>query len=113
MPRYDFSCEAGHHFERKAGYDATSVICECGALARRGSVYRVGIAGFASTPKGQMDFSRDFKRYDEATQQLEYQKARFEDSAQVRVPDPPLFQQAKAKADRLVKAGVKADDIST
>ena len=113
MPRYDFSCEAGHHFEQRASYDTELVFCRCGSPARRGSVYRVGISGFASTPMGQSDFSRDYKRFDEATQQLEYQKARYEDSAQVRVPDPPLYQQAQRAATKLAKAGVRADDIST
>lgn len=76
-------------------------------------MYRVGISGFASTPQGQSDFSRDYKRYDEATQQLEYQKARYEDSAQVRVTDPPLYQAAKTNAQKLAKAGVTADQITT
>lgn len=41
MPVYDFRCEAGHFFDRRASYEETVTRCQCGAPARRQSVYRL------------------------------------------------------------------------
>jgi hypothetical protein len=76
-------------------------------------VNRIGVSGFASTPMGQSDFREDYRRYNEATQEMTYSKGRYEDSAQVRVSDPPLYSAAKSQARAMGSAGVTADQIST
>lgn len=62
---------------------------------------------------GQQDMSRDYKRFDEASQHLAYQKERLEDSRQAKLPEPRLYSQAKWRAKRLERAGVTADQIKT
>lgn len=39
MPTYDYTCPSGHTTERRAGYDVTSIRCECGKAAAREAVY--------------------------------------------------------------------------
>lgn len=113
MPLYRYRCPAGHETELLRSRTAETVSCSCGEAAERLSVYRVSFSGFAETPVGQADLYRDYKRYDEAAQQLEYQKARAEDAMQQKLPDPPLARTGEAKAKALERAGVGSDAIST
>ena len=40
MPFYDFTCEAGHEFEARAGVDTDTLACRvCGRNAKRASIY--------------------------------------------------------------------------
>lgn len=51
MPTYDFRCAMGHVTERRAGYDQSAIGCPvCGAEARRASINRLGMSGFATPP---------------------------------------------------------------
>lgn len=39
MPLYDYLCPKGHVTERRAGYEDSSISCDCGAVAQRQAVY--------------------------------------------------------------------------
>ena len=40
MPFYDFTCEAGHEFEARAGVDTDTLPCRvCDRVAKRSSIY--------------------------------------------------------------------------
>jgi hypothetical protein len=56
---------------------------------------------------GKSDFREDFRRYEEASAELDHQAAR----TGTKVPD--YFTAAKGKASELSKAGVTADDVKT
>lgn len=87
-------------------------MCSCGAAARRESVYRVSMSGFASTPIGQQDFHNDYRRYVEASGELDYKVSRREAEVGHSI-NIPLWPTAKKEAERLHALGVTADDIST
>lgn len=40
MPLYEFTCQAGHRFERRAGYGTDVASCVCGEPAHRAAFYR-------------------------------------------------------------------------
>jgi hypothetical protein len=40
MPVYDFTCQAGHEFTKRAGYTDEVAPCACGEPARRAAFYR-------------------------------------------------------------------------
>lgn len=40
MPVYDFTCQDGHQFTRRAGYSVEVALCDCGEPARRAAFYR-------------------------------------------------------------------------
>ena len=41
MPTYDYTCECGYEFERRAGYEDRTLPCpRCGSEAERVPVYR-------------------------------------------------------------------------
>jgi putative FmdB family regulatory protein len=113
VPLYEYACPAGHKYEALRAMSTDHDTCTCGQRATRLSVYRVGFSGFAPTPVGRQDFREDYRRFDEATQQLAYQKERAEDSAQQRFADPPLARMAEQKFKALERAGVNADNVST
>ena len=89
------------------------ISCDCGAEARREAVYRVNVGGFASTPKDQRDFREDYRRFNEATSEMEYKHERLKDAMQKPNLKPPsLYKAAKAKALDLASKGVTIDDLS-
>lgn len=112
MPFYAYRCPDGHITEKLASRDAEVQVCSCGAAARRESVYRVGMSGFAPTPVGQQDFHNDYRRYMEASGELDYKVSRREQEVGHTI-SVPLYQTAKKEAERLHALGVTADDIST
>jgi predicted nucleotidyltransferase len=84
----------------------------CVAVASRESVYSVNFGGFARTPGSERDYRTDYKNFNEAGAELEYQHARLQDATQTELPPPPLYQMAKAKAKDLRRKGATANDLS-
>ena len=107
MPLYTFSCANGHSHDALVGRDSASRPCpQCGLFADRESVYRIGVAGFTIAPLNERTY--DIKPYMEATAELAYRHDRAKDASQnPHLASPPLYQMAKAKAQKLIKAGVK------
>ena len=90
----------------------TAIPCDCGATVRRGEVYRVNFGGFARTPEDQRSHREDYRRFREATAELEYKHERLKDAMQREdLPAPPLYQAAKAKALDLAAKGATVDDL--
>lgn len=108
MPTYTFSCpECGYRWDQRVAFDTRNHPCpHCPWLGYRESVYRIGVSGFARTPVGQSDLSREFKAYEEASQEIAYKS----DRAGVELP--PLAQIAQTKARELHRKGVTVDDLS-
>lgn len=85
----------------------------CGTDARRGSVNRIGVSGFASTPGNQIDFSEDYRRYREAGEQFDHAFKKRENETGQSIAGPNLAAAAKARAVDMRKHGVAPDSIST
>ena len=112
MPTYTYSCGCGWRGDRRAGYDAaTIVLCpSCGLLAAKEDVYRPNFGGFASTPRDQRTYWQEFKDFDEAGAELEYKHSRLEEAAGKQLPTPPLASIAKTQARELIAKGVKSSE---
>lgn len=103
MATYTYSCCVT--FDQRTSFEAKVPCPSCGKDAQRESVYAVSVSGFVPTPNDQIDFSRDYKAYNEASQEIVYKSDR------AGVDPPPLAQMAKKKATQLAKAGVTASDL--
>lgn len=112
MPLYDYRCPAGHVFERRAGYDEDVTACSCGEAASRQAVNRIGFSGFAVTPTGQQDFREDYRRFQEASETIDYKVSQRERDTGTQI-NVPLYKAAKKRADKLASLGVTADQIKT
>ena len=111
MPTYSFRCCTT--FDRRVGFGVSHSECPtCGKEAQRESVYRVNSIGWARTPSGERDYSRDWKNAQEAGAELEYQHERLKDATQIEnLAPPPLYRMAKAKALDLKRKGATVDDL--
>jgi hypothetical protein len=76
-------------------------------------VYRINFGGFASTPAGQHDFRDDYRRFSEASAEIDYTQARHEYNEGLPERSSPLFRAAKVEAAKMAAAGVTADDVRT
>lgn len=120
MPLYEYECNAGHLTEAVRPLLTASVICpHCGSTAARRAVSRVAVRVGAENDwtssvrdNGQIrvpvaERKVHTRLYDEASQQLEYQHAQAEESAQRTLPEPPLARAALRLAKRLQHDGIK------
>jgi hypothetical protein len=109
---YDFRCPAGHTTEKRVNSsDVVLVHCACGLPARRSEVNRIGVSGFAKTPGPAVDFHDDYRRFSEASSEIDYSASKAEKADGLAPKNSPLFKMAKAKAAKMAAAGVHADDI--
>lgn len=106
MPTYTFSCSCGWGGDIRTTFTANNVRCpSCEGTASKESVYRLNFGGFARTPGSERDYSREFKDFSEAGQELDHH-------ARQRGIDPlPLYQAAKVAARDLGSKGATADDL--
>lgn len=113
MPLYEFGCPAGHVTEKRTtDYGLYVISCACGLDAERSKVNRINFGGFTSTPMGQADFHQDYRRFTEATSEIDYKATRLE-SEGAKVAPSAAFKAAKALAPKLAAAGVSSDAIRT
>lgn len=114
MPVYAFLCACGWNGDIRTTFDASNVECpECARPTTRESVYRVNFGGFARTPAEERDWSRDFKAFREASEDIDYKEQVATRTEGFTVQGPSLYQQAQAKAqDLLSKGAVDANDLS-
>lgn len=110
MPLYTFTCPEHGSFDSREPYDTEVIHCACGKASGRESVYRVNFGGFASTPEGQYDFHQDYRRFREASEQLDSDVSKVERDEGVNYTSP-LFKQAKAAVADLTAKGVSIDQI--
>ncbi len=112
MPMYTFVCPEHGPWDSREPYGTDQIHCACGKAAGRESVYRINFGGFASTKVGQAIDHNDYRRFSEASADLDYKASRLE-SEGANVVTPSYFQAAKREAKKMAAAGVKADAIST
>lgn len=113
MPLYQFSCPAGHLTEKRVqSYDVQVIACACGEAASRGTVNRINFGGYASTKLGEAVDHNDYRRFTEASAELDYTATKYE-SEGAEVKTPSMFLEAKKLAPKLQAAGVTADQIRT
>ncbi len=113
MPLYVFTCAQEHQTELLRPRDVSIAVCpECGEDATRAEVNRIGFSGFAKTPMGEHDFHQDYRRFTEASSEIDYSFAKRESDTGQKLSSP-LFQMAKADMAKKAAAGVTADDIKT
>jgi hypothetical protein len=104
MPVYAFLCACGWNGDVRTTFDANNVECpECSKPTVKEAVYRVNFGGFA-TP--ELDLSREYKAFDEASQEIAYKSDR------AGVDPPPLVQAAKAITRDFKRKGGTIHDLS-
>lgn len=105
MPLYIYSCSQGHLTEARQKVSVKMIACECGEIAERQSIYATQIGGRARTPAAERKIE-GFHRYVEASEQMAYEHDKAEESAQRKLPTPPIYEIAKKRADKLMAAGI-------
>ena len=93
MAIYDFRCAQGHLTERRAGIDVTSLLCRCGDLALRQSVYRFSVG----EPEGFKESRADVRSFQEASMEVDHAYTKAEDKG-MPVKRPNLWKKAKRNA---------------
>ncbi len=113
MPLYQFTCPVGHTTEKRVtSYEVEVISCACGEAASRGTVNRINFGGYASTKLTEAIDHNDYRRFVEASSEVDYIATRYEsEGATVVMPSP--IQEAKKLAPKLLEAGVTADQIRT
>ena len=119
MPLFDFICADGHITERLRPASVHEVVCpQCGAPAQRGEVNLVSMQMGADAnwsplvrDGGRIRTSVNerpihLRQWREATEQLAYEHERAEESAQRKLPSPPLADIAIKRARAMQKAGI-------
>ena len=114
MPTYTVTCgPCGWSGDIRTTFSENNVVCpKCALTVTKESVYRLNFGGFARTPSKERDYRTDYKNFNEAGAELEYQHARLQDATQTDLPPPPLYQMAKAKAKDLRSKGATVNDLS-
>ncbi len=112
MPLYTFSCTCGWSGDQRTTFEANNVRCpSCEATAHKESVYRISFGGFARTPSEERDWSRDYKAFREASEDISYHESVVSRVEGTTVQGPNLYAAAKAKADTLIAKGATVDDL--
>lgn len=110
MPRYDYTCPAGHVTESVRSVHVTAIQCFCHKTARRVAIYRDQYISCETGPKSglkveaprdEKDLRKPFAQYQEAAQEVEYAYARVDDP---KVKAPDLYGEGIRRAK---KRGVK------
>ncbi len=112
MPIYVFQCpECGLEAEKRVtNYDVQAIACSCGKTASRATVNRIGISGFARTPGNELDFGQDYRRFREASEEIDDVASTVERDRGVTL-NSPLYQESKKQAAVLISKGVQPDDL--
>ncbi len=71
MPLYTFVCACGAEWDTKVAREVNTLGCpSCGLSAHRSEVYAFNIGGQAVVPRDEVDYSRDFKQFQEASAEV-------------------------------------------
>ena len=113
-PLYDFSCRNGHTTEKRTNYSVEFITCPlCGEFAERESVYYnqsiVTETGSkpsqrAEVPRDEKRYNKQYKRFQEASAEIDYQHTKKESELGIQLPSKPLWKEARRKARR-IKSG--------
>ncbi len=92
-PVYNYECQEGHVFEKRAGYDVLLLSCACGEAAVRQAVYSFNLGG-GPQPKYRVSEFR------EAAQEANYYHGRMENLKGEPMPRIDVTREAKREARR-------------
>ena len=91
MPIYDYVCNSGHETESRREAGVETIPCPaCGRLALKRTVYRTSFR-----MAGGETLGTKYKRYQEASQEIDYTCSKMESEADAEVPNLGLWQRAK------------------
>ena len=100
MPIYDFRCSDGHTTEAIRPMSTEAIPCACGGEAHRTGVNPgIGIVGPTTDTRGM------YRRFTEASAELDYSAQRYEQSTGQQAPNTGLWSAAKAQATAMTRAG--------
>ncbi len=115
MPTYNFTCRDGHTVEKRAGISCDLIPCPiCGLPAQREAVYQdqavftetgAKFTRRAEVPRDERRHDKDFKRFQEASQELDYTHKKNEETVGHELPSKSLWKQAKKRA-RAIQQGL-------
>lgn len=100
MALYDYTCSRGHVTESIQAMDCSVIPCAvCTSPANRVAANRVAV----TLP--EIDMRGKFRRYEEATAEMEYTSQKVEASTGQSVQGPPLWRMAKSRAQAMSARG--------
>lgn len=100
MPIYAYPCAAcGLTTEAVRPLSCVEIACACGAVVRRSAANRVAVAAPAVDTRGM------FRRFQTATQEMDYAASKIERETGQRPPAPSLWNAAKERARAMQAAG--------
>ena len=99
MALYDYRCPTGHVVERRLDHDPGCLTCPCGMMAERIWTSPPSIVGPTTDTRGM------FRRFTEATAEIDHAATRIEQQTGQTVQTPNLWQAAKQRAAAMDAAG--------
>lgn len=100
MPLYDFLCQRSHVTESIQPMDRSVIVCPvCLSPANRQAANRVTMA------MPEVDKRGMFRRFQEASQEIDHAAARQEQSTGQAIQTPNYWGAAKERAKRMIAAG--------
>ena len=99
MPLYSFRCQRNHVQEALRPMNVDRVHCACGQPAYRVAANRVAIVG------PEVDTRNMYRRFTEASQEMDYSATKIESATGQSVATPPLWRMAKRRAQAMIAAG--------
>lgn len=101
MPLYDYVCGHGHRTESLQRMERDAILCpECQSPAHRLAAYRTAIVTTQA-----VDSRGLFRRFSEASAELDYAATKVEQSTGEPVVTPNYWAAAKQQAQAMVSAG--------
>lgn len=113
MPLYEYNCPDGHTVEVRQGIEVKSILCPaCGKPALRAEFYReqtviteTGRGSGYGLPRSNEAYTKNgnyaVSRFQEATQELDYNHKKAEESAQRELPSKNLYKEGLKRAEKL------------
>ena len=100
MPLYIFGCDQGHHAERVRPMGTETIDCPvCSKPARRSVLHTFHVVGPTVDTRGM------FRRYQEASQEIDHSYSKIEESVGHPVQSPNYYKMGRRKAAALEAAG--------
>lgn len=100
MPLYDYTCPDGHTHEFVRPLGTEAVACAtCRQEATRSRVHRIDVVGPTVDTRGM------YRRFTEATSEMDHAATRVEQTTGRAVASPPLWQVAKSRAKEMQRRG--------
>jgi len=94
MPIYDYICKSNHKTEARREVEVESIPCPiCGQPAQRLTIYRTSFV----MPKSGSRMRDTYRRFQEASGEIDYTCNKFESETNATVPSLGLWEKAKRR----------------